>query len=46
MAEWRGREGARGLERKQEKQEKERRGQEAPFIVGRATLLLPGNYGE
>ena len=26
--------------------ERERRGQTAPFIVGWATLLLPGNCGE
>jgi hypothetical protein len=50
MAMWRQgrREGERGGAREQEsKRARDRgRGQAAPFIVGWATLLLPGNCGE
>jgi hypothetical protein len=52
MVTWRegGREGREKVksERQEREQElkRERRGQEAPFIVGWATLLLPGNCGE
>ena len=42
MAEWREREEARGLERKQEKQERERRDQAAPFIAGLGYLAVAG----
>jgi hypothetical protein len=40
--EGRGREGTRGLERKQEKQERERRDQAAPFIAGLGYLAVAG----
>jgi hypothetical protein len=36
---------AREESKKSESLKKEKRGQAAPFIVGWATLLLPGNYG-
>jgi hypothetical protein len=41
-------ESERRAKRQEERQElkRERRGQAAPFIVGWATLLLPGNCGE
>jgi hypothetical protein len=32
--------------KKDERLKREKRGQAAPFIVGWATLLLPGNFGE
>ena len=37
---------ARDESKKGESLKRERRGQAAPFIVGWATLLLPGNCGE
>jgi hypothetical protein len=36
---------ARDESKKDESLKRERRGQAAPFMVGRATLLLPGNCG-
>jgi hypothetical protein len=49
MTMWR--EGVKGRERRARDESKKgenlkRRGQAAPFIVGWATLLLPGNCGE
>jgi hypothetical protein len=38
-------EGYRWESKKGESLKRERRGQAAPFIVGSAILLLPGNYG-
>ena len=51
MAMWREGEGserkrARDESKKGEGLKRERKGQAAPFIVGWATLLLPGNCGE